>query len=744
MAVVYTTATATADVVNADGDFANFATADNETKIVTNISGNDMFFTTVDGTNTYYRMTSVGLFKCTDENYSTLEAFVVGTGGGKTSIDSMTYDALANTQPLLVVSDKTVEDNDTFFTLSKADTAGTTYVLVNSDSAAAINKLYGTVNNDSTNGYTVTSDTDLYATATGNVTVNGNEYSDASTTDTITIKTSGTTSTLYAGTVTIGAGKEVTATDNVAISVPETATATSITATATAGTFTSIGDINNDETFKYNGKDYVMTNAGLYNSTGKALVTTGYDNGTYTLSGAVESPTIVITDKELDLTAVPADGDYIIVDATTPTAKYGTVTVADSCKTFTFASENLTSDIVETVKVNPDTTITTNFATQVLKDAGTTSGVLTVNGKPYNAATVDGNTSSLIIDAAADGTTSTLRVGLVTLNTTYPTVTGTDGNVVTVTSGELSVLGFFPLSSTLTLRDISNADAFKVNGKDYIMTTAGLFADTTNGKLWTNNDTPVTGGVAVSDLTTGPNWTQMVPTASTDTLALDTAATALESSTPVAVVDSLTDPQKDYGRVTVSDGVYTVNKTSDTNLLTSITLGTANNVKTDFDTNVTAAASTTPTINGKSFSVTAAATFTAKADGTTATLNSGTVALDPTNYKTVTDTSTSKTITCTGGDGITFDAGTDTIGGLNKGDVFEVAGTEYRMTDLPALVKDGAMWQNGTPTSVTLTDLADTDKWGGIVKPTLRFRPKVWITTAQLSSTTMKPHVTAR
>ncbi|MBR1647176.1 MAG: hypothetical protein IJ685_10420, partial [Selenomonadaceae bacterium] len=744
-ALVYKT-TAT-DTSSADGDIANFEETETDLAF-TNIAVGDDF----DLNGKKYLMTDVGLFVVEGD---TLKEFVTaGIDASGKPVTSILKTDLAATQPLLAVASETV-------TLSGATTDATKYTLVDSTSAASISKRFGTLEKSGTT-YTLTKDTtytsgistiaaaaenatinsDLSsvkvttAAGTNTYTVNGKEFTAASTVLEITATyTAATTAspvtqgaTLDAGIVTIAAGKEVTDTKNgSAISVPSTATG-SVTATATAADgFTSIGDIATGETFTVtNGTNvdtYVMTTAGLYNSNDKALVTTGVtttDNvSTYTFSTAKETPTIVIADKALDLTSVTTDGDYVIVDAATPTAQYGKVTKAGT--TYTFASENLTSDIVSTVNVGTGATVTTDFATQVLKDAGTTSGVLTVNGKTYNAATVDdGNASSLIIDAAADGTTSTLRVGLVTLNTTYPTVTGTDGNVVTVTSGELSVLGFFPLSSTLTLLNIDNADAFKVNGKDYIMTTAGLFADTTNGKLWTNNDTPVTGGVAVSDLTTGGNWTQMVA-APSDTLALDTAATVLNDTTnpvtSVAVVDSLTDPQKDYGRASVASGVYTVNKTSDNTLLTSITLGTtASNVKTDFDTKVTAAASTTPTVNGNKFSVTAAATFSAKADGTTATLDSGTVALDATTYTKVTDTSASKTITCTGGDGITFNATNDTIGGITTvGDKFTVTTgtgdtattTEYEKTALGLVNNsDGQIWTDGDYSSVTLTQLA--------------------------------------
>ena len=379
----------------------------------------------------------------------------------------------------------------------------------------------------------------------GTVTVNSQKYNAAAE---IKIDSDGTTSTLYTGTVNLDDTNypTVTATNDSSNLKVESG---SVTVRAFEGEFVSIGDLDSGESFTFNGKTYTQSAVGLMNEEGEiSEVLTGKTISIIDLNSAAWSNIIAPEDGTLDLKAVTTDA-IVCDDISNPTERLAAFNFADG----TLKDKGNAADTIKFADIADGASLTVDFATQVNAPIGT----VTVNTKPYNG------TTKLLIDANADGKTSTLTDGTVSLakDDSVSTTTGnkimlSDGDGITVTvSGE-----------TVTVNGLNTGDIFKVDDNTYKIATGGLI--NTSGKFWTGKEN-YSDGLTLDALGLASNWMTAV-------VAKDGALTVndntLANGDTSKIVDDLENPTKTFGTLTRDDdGKYSLKKDED-NALASITV----------------------------------------------------------------------------------------------------------------------------------------------------------------------------
>ncbi|MBE8954410.1 MAG: hypothetical protein SR2Q5_01905 [Quinella sp. 2Q5] len=357
-----------------------------------------------------------------------------------------------------------------------------------------------------------TVDFSTQAKASGTVTVNKVSYDGAGE---IILDVTAKIATLNAGTVNVNGN---------VVATNDTISGKGFTATALEGKFTTVSGLDANETFTYGGDKFkLISNVGLFNSTDKTLVTSGYANGTVNLDAMVQTATIAPTKNVIDLTK--ATTSIVVDNATNPTKILGNLTVSPA-------------------------TFTLDFATQVK----TAADVVTVNGATYNA------TTALTLDVTAQG--STLTEGTVTLasgesvTTTGGSTISSGTNAVLLMAADTSIITPSDVISvkvkgdTVTISDFDIDDTFSVDGKTYTVTQAGIIS---GNKLWAGYGTSVT----TDDLADESNWKALAQ-APDGNIRL-----SADSTGGVILVDDITNPTKNYGTLAKNGDKFTLTAGSD-------------------------------------------------------------------------------------------------------------------------------------------------------------------------------------
>ena len=379
----------------------------------------------------------------------------------------------------------------------------------------------------------------------GTVTVNSQKYNAATE---VTIDSDGMTSTLYTGTVNLDDTNypTVTATnDSSELNVEKGA----VTVRAFEGEFVNIGDLDSEESFTFNGKTYTQSAVGLMNEDGKISEgLTGKTISIIDLNSASWSNIIAPEEGTLNLRTV-TENSIVCDDVTNPTERLAVFNVEKG----TLTDSGNAADTIKFVDIADETNLTVDFATQV----NAPSGTVTVNTKTYNG------TTKLLIDANADGKTSTLTDGTVSL-AKDDSVSTTTGNKITASDGDgmtVTVTG-----ETVTVDGLNTGDLFQVDDNTYKIATGGLI--NTSGKLWTGKEN-YADGLTLDALGLASNWTTVVIAKDGALSVDDDTLTAGDTS---KIIDDLENPTKTFGTLTKDeDGKYSLKKDEE-NELASITV----------------------------------------------------------------------------------------------------------------------------------------------------------------------------
>ena len=534
----------------------------------------------------------------------------------------------------------------------------------------------------------------------GLITVNTKNYN-GTTALVVNADSDGATSTLYEGTITL---------DRIYPSATDARGNTlsrnndTFTATAASGKFTTLIGIDTEESFTYNNVTYTQSTQGLRNG---ALIRTDL------------RPAVVGTTIELDnLTAAwdnllaPTDGvldisdfddnAYVYNSATNPTIQLATLTYSVNKKTLTNYENNAIA--ISTVKIGADDDLTVNFATNVNSAVGT----VTVNGNPFVG------TTELTISAAADGKTSTLTTGTVSLTGKNDGVTTTGGSVITYTTeggdGMTVTASVSGTAEIVTFNGLTFGDTFTVGDKSYKVSAVGPV--NSDGKIWSGSD--YTQGITLTALNTESNWTPMLVAATDESLSV--TAETLTDGVKATVVDNISDPTKIYANLTNTGGTYALTKPSYANgTLTAFkSSGTTVEIAPEF-AGVKLIANDTNEYSDTALKD-AEKTFTLNTTGTNPTLSdnvqsltltAGTIAATLNQIVTVGET----IITPTAINGSML-INTTTISGIVEGDEFKLGDKAYKMLAT-------GLFNDTDNTLVTTGMEGDTLTFGGIAETQL-------------------------
>ncbi|MBR6712027.1 MAG: hypothetical protein IKI76_03430, partial [Selenomonadaceae bacterium] len=392
-------------------------------------------------------------------------------------------------------------------------------------------------------------------TGSGTYTVNDKAYT---TTSSITIDATATDSTLNTGTVTLDKDKAaVTATTSqTAISV--TNDDVSITATATNGVWTSLGSLEDGDTFTIGSTKYKVFGTTLAKLDSSGEIDTIY-NGTITnnslsydniINGEYDAIISLNEDSELDLRKTYSiDTTAIVVGVDDdgnidPTNRIAQLAYNDDQTGYVLSAVS-GGDIDSLEAVLLDTTFKV-FST-TLETTVTTVGVetFTVNDSSFNAQ------NALII--ATESGNAFLTNGKVKLeqdaviNTRRTEDSTTISETITTTSGSLTV-EVSDTANTVTISDLNSGESFTYGNSTYTMSSIGLVTgNTLNPNAATNNS------IATAELVGDDAWKTMWQT--TDgTLTISSAVPAqayavyFDEDNPSTAIN--------YGTLTKADGVY--------------------------------------------------------------------------------------------------------------------------------------------------------------------------------------------
>lgn len=471
-----------------------------------------------------------------------------------------------------------------------------------------------------------------------------------------TIDTTGTYPSISdADSVTLSAG-----TLYAAVGTPITVNSHEVTATKISGYLTVgindtgafIGELNTGETLTIDGIAYEMTAAGLYDAKNNKLVPTSeIVNGTYDLSDPYDI--IAVDGTTLDLTK--QNDDALVYDSIkNPTTFLATFKV-DS--TLSLTGESGAAANIKTVKIAANKNFDVDFATTVEMPKGNAA----INGVNYDAQ------SKLVLDS--DGETSTLYSGTVKLDSGTPTVTATNNPELATLNGNFNATA--AKGSLTRLTNLDAGDSFSYGGTTYTQSAIGLVTGSTLAESLKGSS------VSIDDIASATF---------ADIIAADNGVLNLSTAKTAIVVDSLTNPTKKYGNITVSDGTY------------------------NLDFAIDATASGNVTVNGQNYAASGTITLTTTAE--TSTLYEGTVNLaagdSVTADKTLTAVSGSVTATAKAGKFVTVD-------GLDAGESFTYDGKTYTQTTM-GLTTDDSICTDLAGTSIELSKLSSAN-WTGFIVP---------------------------
>ena len=614
---------------------------------------------------TKYKMTSAGLLdeanKRIISGYST--EYVLGTAFSdiiavdenknldlsKQSKNALVYDSLTN--PKTQLATLTVENGA--LTLTKV-----------ADGIETINVA---------DGANLTAQFAAQVTGDGLLTVNNAAYNGSD----LVIYTTADSSTLYSGTITLdNANSSAKATnDSSELSVVNG----TLTAIAENGKFKTIENLDEEDSFTYNETTYTQSIVGLVTGSTirEDLVSTTLELGN--LNSVKWSNFIAQTDGVLDISKV-TDDVLVFDDATIPTSKLATLTIKNDKITLKGEDDATT---IETINVAKDSTVDVDFVTQVSAPKGS----VTVNGKTYNGST------KLVIDS--DGTTSTLYQGTVVLDTDNPSVTASNSSTLTIENGTINAVASKGVLTTIS--DLDNQESFTYNGNTYTQSEVGLMlGDTLSEKLTGKT-------IKISDLNS-VTWSNII-VPDGDTLDLTNVT---ESA---IICNDADNPTEKFATLTVVNGKMTLKDNGNAvDAIKTVNVADAANLTADFVTQISAPSGSV-IVNNKTYKGTTELVI--DSDGTTSTLNSGTVSLD--KGDSVTMTSGSKITNTDGDDGIIASADGDNviIDDMTNGDSFKVNDDDYKVTAVGLMNKAGKFWTSDADYTegLTITALADENNW---------------------------------
>ena len=456
-----------------------------------------------------------------------------------------------------------------------------------------------------------------------------------------------------------------------------TANNTTITPSAINGdmiisTNTISGIVENDA-FALGDKNYKMLNVGLFNDTDNTLVTSGISGGALTFGNIAETALIAIDSAgALDLSGATAENSLVVNDVENPASIYGELTKNENIYTL---NPQGTDGVIQSVTMpSSPSTLTTYIAATI--NAPLSSNTFTINDKEYNA-----NNSALVINAAADGATSTLTQGTVLLADSSDAVTTTSGSKISYTT-DGDGMTVRAANGAVNLGGLTSGDTFTVDNDSYKVTDLG-FIDA-NYYLWTSTS-DYADGVAISDtgndgIKNSANWTKTVIA---EDGALAVTANTLSDGETVIIINSSGNSTNTLGTLSRTSDTYTLTKSSgDINPSSISVKDTALEIDEEY-------AAVPVTANGATFTVTADDPFTVDATGDVVEISNDATAIEiikgtiaATTRQTVTATSDSGNTKVIGQGNGTFNIG---------GETFTVAANENDITF-------GMV--NGEPTSV--------------------------------------------
>ena len=627
--------------------------------------------------------------------------------GDKLTIDNVTYEmtaaGLLNTtdgQQLIVLSDKTYTIGSTpTRIIATTDINATTLDLTNETTSADVyesltapvtklatltvsggkftlnktnaNKI-ATINIAKNTDFVV----DFAATinATDIATVNSRVYNGSGA---LVINSTANSSTLYSGIIILDSvNSSATATnDSTALTVGGS---TSITATAAEGKFTTISGLDANETFSLGGKTYTQYTAGL--TTGSTIATslTPSTLNISNLSTAQWLEFLAATEGVLNLSNVSKTA-LVYDDISNPTNLLANLTVTDGAFVLDSVNSKTAADVFKTIQVANGANLTVDFKTQV-----SASGSVTVNSQLYNA------TGSLVIDA--DGSSSTLYSGSVTLDSSNSSLTATNENYdLYVDSG--TIRANVTAGKFTSLNSLDNGDSFTYQGVTYTKSKLGLVQGNT---ICTDLNSSTLELSKLDDAT----WSSFIaPTNGELNLS--------KLNSNYVVFDHVTNPSKILATFTISGSNLTLKSNANYGkAITLVDIPKNSTLTVDFASQVNAAGSVT--VNGQSYSSTGSILLNTTADSST--LTTGTVILKGD----VVTTTAGNVIIATGGDGIsvTANANSASIGNMTSGDSFLLDATAYTISAVAPL-KNNLLWSGAADykNGLTATELATESNW---------------------------------
>ena len=480
------TADTTSNVGAGQGFVVNVAADDSGTEVVSvgNIAVGEKFTVTVDGSDTQYTMTDLGLVDGDGNLYAQYtadsDAVVIPTTATTSMIavetgDVLNLDAASTTGITYVVVDSTSAPTKKYGEVTYAvddASSATTYAFtfgedVTSGATIATVNVPSTVTNANVNGLTTATVATLGESGTFNI---GSDDYVAQTT--LTIDVVDGASTLNNGTVKLDATKDVVTSIGNTIAAVTADASTGITVqvdSASSGTTIGALDAGSDSftvTSTVDGSEatvtYTMTNGlGLYSSE-KVLfenVTGAEGANTFKLGDTTGVDVIEVSDSKLTLADATDAGNYVVVAMTNeiPSAKYGTLAytaaTADAFATYALDGTDSATAIAEiAVPAAADgmaagATITgINFASKV---TATVPGTYTIGETIYKssgttleiATTAASNTLTTGTVILGDGAEGTLNLTADSEPTTVKaTETSGDGVLVNVENGVVSAI----------------------------------------------------------------------------------------------------------------------------------------------------------------------------------------------------------------------------------------------------------------------------------------------------------------
>ena len=488
-----------------------------------------------------YTMADVGLLISGENIWDS--TVTIDATNGRVAIDALTSDA--NWTKMIAVSDST---------LTLTDVSDAKLIIV--DNTANPTKNYGNVTFDATAGYTVTV-TDatnaadiatielganaaklttaglatVAVTAGGTpadgtdftaFTVNGKDYNATNALAITATAGTATDSTLTSGTVVLNADVTSVTGSTTADGARKTATIASGTVanvTVADGAVTEVSGLGVNESFSVTDVAdatvvYTVTAANMLKDDANKLYTLTGDADAYVFNFS-DGAAMIYVDASgvIDLTSATAQpalnadtASYIVVDSGA-TKTYASMAYATgTTPTYTFtANESATGEVadIKSITLNAaGATVKTSFAAAVTATAEA-GALFNVNEHNYSAAS-----GAIEFAAAADGTTSTLTSGTVSIDSTNYTAvtTTTGGKVITATAVSTESTDNITVTvavaegaETVTLGVLDTVDAFSVvtpasgdtesSTATYTMTAAKYLVDATASEIYTIDTT---------------------------------------------------------------------------------------------------------------------------------------------------------------------------------------------------------------------------------------------------------------